>query len=195
MSSVHSQVGPPRVEEGSAHGRFQPLHNEHLEYILEAKSRCGFLWIGITRFDTSSEHLNPLGRHRERPEANPLNYYERLTIIREALLDSGVPPSDFTFVPFPIETPAALPVFLPKHIVCYTTICEEWNKEKIRLLQSEGYKVEVLWERMPKRIQGTDIREWIANGEQRWKGLVPPATVRGVERFDLQDRIRRLLER
>ena len=190
-----SQATDVVVNEGSAHGRFQPLHNEHLEYVLAAKERCEFLWVGITRFDISAEHLNPLGRHRERPEANPLTYYERVTIIRQALMDSGIPPSEFEFTPFPIETPSALSLFLPKHVVCYTTICEEWNREKIRLLEGEGYKVEVLWERIPKQLQGTDVREAIASGDERWKTMVPPATIRGVERFGVVERLQRLLNR
>jgi len=36
---------------GSIHGRFQPFHNEHLDYVLRALDRCDFLWIGITQYD------------------------------------------------------------------------------------------------------------------------------------------------
>jgi len=38
-------------KEGSAHGRFQPFHNGHLEYVLAAQKQSDFLWIGITKFD------------------------------------------------------------------------------------------------------------------------------------------------
>lgn len=181
-----------RIDEASVHGRFQPLHNAHLDYILEAKGRCDFLWVGITKYDITSEHLNPLGRHRERPEANPLTYFERLNIIRVALIESGISPTEFAFVPFPIETPVALPLFLPTHVICFTTICEEWNREKIRVLEGSGYTVEVLWERIPKAISGADIRESIAKGTDDWKRLVPPATIEAVDRLALRARLQKL---
>lgn len=189
------EVEPPPSPwpEGSVHGRFQLLHNDHLEYILSAKKLCDFLWVGITQYAVTPEHMNPLGRHRERPEANPLTYFERVQIIREALGDCGVSREVYDFVPFPIETPSALPAFLPRHVVCFTTICEEWNREKIRVLESNGYSVHVLWERVPKGIQGTDVRESIARGDSAWKEMVPSASVRAVERLDLRNRLRSLL--
>jgi cytidyltransferase-like protein len=63
-----------RFPQASAHGRFQPFHNGHLEYILAAKERCDFLWIGITKFEIFT--TTPLGRQRERPENNSLTYFE-----------------------------------------------------------------------------------------------------------------------
>jgi nicotinamide mononucleotide adenylyltransferase len=177
------------VAEGSVHGRFQPLHVEHLEYILEAKKRCDFLWIGITKYEISQLGLNPLGRHRERPEANPLSYYERIVIIRQALADSGLSMDSFGFVPFPIESPPLLAEYIPTHVHCFTTICEEWNREKIRVLEAAGYTVEVLWER-DKKLSASIVRELIALGDDRWKEMVPPASVAGVERFGLAARLR-----
>jgi nicotinamide mononucleotide adenylyltransferase len=32
---------------GVVHGRFQPFHNGHLEYVLSAKQKCDFLYVGI----------------------------------------------------------------------------------------------------------------------------------------------------
>lgn len=180
------------IPEASVHGRFQPLHNAHLEYLIEAKRRCRFLWVGITKFDV--DHLNPLGRPRERPEANPLTYFERIQIIKEGLSESGIPPEEFRFLPFPIENPNALPRFLPTTIPCFTTICEDWNREKVRLLEKCGYRVLVLWEREPKEITGSFVREDIARGGTRWIDLVPPATVKAVERLNLTERLRNLFK-
>lgn len=36
------------IKTGVVHGRFQPLHLKHMEYILAAKMRCQKLYIGIT---------------------------------------------------------------------------------------------------------------------------------------------------
>src|SRR5437867_9533803 len=114
---------------GSAHGRFQPLHNDHLEYLRSAADKCEFLWIGITMPDITPLHLKPLGRHRERADANPLTYFERISIISAALVDAGISRSSFGFVPFPIETPLSLTNYLPIEIPCFTTICDQWNRD------------------------------------------------------------------
>ena len=39
------------IDIGVVHGRFQPLHLKHMEYILAAKMRCRKLYIGITNPD------------------------------------------------------------------------------------------------------------------------------------------------
>ena len=177
---------------GSVHGRFQPFHNEHLEYVLAAKKRCGFLWIGITKHDITSADLNLLGAHRELPQNNPLTFFERVEMIREALLDAQVSPGEFSFTPFPIEMPAHLPNFLPNVIPCFTTICEEWNRRKIKVLMDLGYSVEVLWERESKAITGSIIRGHLVEGSSDWRSMVPPATAKAIDRLDLGARLRAL---
>ena len=177
------------IDQGSVHGRFQPFHNDHLEYVLAAKKQCKFLWIGITKYDITKFETSPLGRHRERPENNPLTYFERITAIGDALVEAGVSQSAFGFVPFPIETPSHLPAFMPTSIPCFTTICEDWNKEKIRVLRDYGYEVIVLWEREKKLITGGAIRQSIMEGGSKWMQMVPPATARAVERLKLKDRL------
>jgi nicotinamide mononucleotide adenylyltransferase len=177
---------------GSVHGRFQPFHNDHLEYVREAKSRCEFLWVGITKYDITPIEGSPLARARERPDHNPLTYFERITIIAEALIDTGISRESFAFVPFPIEAPRRLPAFMPTDIPCFTTIREEWNKEKIRVLTACGYQVIVLWERPEKLITGGAIRNDIVARGTYWRTVVPPATAKAVERLNLRERLTQL---
>ena len=178
------------IREGSVHGRFQPFHMDHLEYALAAKAKCDFLWIGITKYDITPEDANPLARERERPENNPLTYFERISIIRNALVEAGVREDLFRFVPFPIEAPIRLHAFMPTVIPCFTTIREDWNREKIKVLEAQGYTVDVLWERLGgKRISGKAIRDDILSGGARWKDMVPPATARAVEELNLKTRL------
>ena len=174
---------------GSVHGRFQPFHNDHLEYTLAAKERCAFLWIGITKYDITPIEASPLARPRERPDHNPLTYFERINMITNALVEAGVQRADFGFIPFPIETPNRLPSFMPRSIPCFTTIREDWNREKIGLLQACGYEVNVLWERPEKSITGGIIRDDIFRGGGTWRSMVPPATARAVEELRLRDRL------
>lgn len=182
------------LNEGSVHGRFQPFHNGHLEYVLESQRRCSFLWIGITKYDIDTSELSPLGRSREKPENNPLTYHERLVMISEALVAQGIRREVFSFIPFPIEKPAKLPQFLPVSIPCFTTIYEEWNREKIQVLKSHGYEVIVLWERERKEISGGEIRDDMIRGGRRWKAMVPATTAELAQEFGLQKRLKKLRE-
>jgi nicotinamide mononucleotide adenylyltransferase len=181
-----------RFKEGSAHGRFQPFHNGHLEYVLAAQKQSDFLWIGITKFDIDNTELSPLGRTREKPENNPLTYHQRITVISEALKENGIRRDEFGFIPFPIERPSKLGQFLPTSVPCFTTVYEEWNKEKISVLESCGYRVIVLWERQRKEISGGEIRDDMIAGGNRWKEMVPRATVRLTEEFGLIERLKML---
>ena len=181
-----------RVVAGSVHGRFQPFHNEHLEYALAAKDRCDFLWIGITKYDITPSEFTPLGRPRERPENNPLTYFERISIIAEAPVDAGIAKGSFAFVPFPIETPQRLPEFMPTSVPCFTTVCEDWNKEKIHILRGYGYTVNVLWERTKKLVSGGEIRADIIKGGTAWRSMVPAATARALDTLNIHDRLIKL---
>lgn len=179
----------PRIAAASAHGRFQPFHNDHLEYVLAAQRLCDFLWIGITKYDVTSTDLNPLGALREMPENNPLTFFERACIIRDSLIEAGVFPGSFGFVPFPIETPQRLHGFMATSVPCYTTICEQWNRDKIEVLKAQGYEVRVLWERPTKKITGATVRKDIIKGGVLWRSMVPAATARAAERLDLRNRL------
>lgn len=160
-----------------------------MEYVLAAKEHCDFLWIGITKYDVTRSALNPLGKKREQPASNPFTYFERVKMITAALVDEGVQPKAFGFLPFPIETPAHLPAFLPLNVPCFTTICEEWNKEKIAVLQDVGYLVHVLWDR-PKKISAADIRSAILAGDDAWRGMVPTAVAKSLDEMNAAERIR-----
>jgi nicotinamide mononucleotide adenylyltransferase len=83
---------------------------------------------------------------------------------------------------------------MPISIPCYTTICEQWNEEKIEVLRALGYDVRVLYQRDHKAISGAAIRRDIAAGGESWKDRVPQATVRAVEQLNLRNRLLKLLQ-
>lgn len=177
------------IEQGSVHGRFQPPHNGHLEYILEAKKYVRLLWIGIARYDIRENLECDIAKHRAERFSNPLTYFERISILSQMLIDSGLNRGDFRFVPFPIDQPDRLPDFLPTHIPCFTTIYDEWNRHKVKELQRVGYNVITLWERKEKEVTGQEIRESIRLGIPDWKEMVPAATIKAVESLSLQNRL------
>ena len=120
------------VAEGCIHGRFQPFHNEHLEYALAALDRCTFLWVGLSEpFPTETTVEGP--EHRRAVTANPLTYHERQFMITRTLVAEGVAPERFSFTPFPIRTPDLLPHFLDPGITCFTTSAEPGFRLSIRL--------------------------------------------------------------
>ena len=63
------------------HGRFQPFHNGHLEYLRGAAACSDDVFVGITNPDPRrirEESSDPL---RHLPESNPFTYAERLLMI------------------------------------------------------------------------------------------------------------------
>lgn len=173
---------------GVIHGRFQGLHKGHLEYLLEGKKRCEKLIIGITNYtgNEKNEHISKIDTHRLNTSDNPFTFYERLEMIRAALLAEGINEEEFRIVPFPIEEPAQIPNFVPLNAVFFITIYDDWGREKLKTLNSLGLSVEVMWERSleQKPISGSLLRKKISSGEE-WEYLVPSAVATYIKENDL----------
>jgi len=174
----------------TVHGRFQLFHLDHLGYIVTAKSYCEHLIIGITSFNIRELIKVDAAPHRFYNQNNPFTYFERTEMITDALVEAGIDKCSFSFSPFPIETPEILPDFIPTDIPCFTTIREEWNRNKIESLKKVGYEVIILKEELTKEIEGTKIRNLIINNDDSWKTLVPNATIRIVEKLQIQNRLK-----
>lgn len=161
-------------------GRFQPFHNDHLEYILSALVRCRFLWIGISKpwRNLDSESTS----HRETSDANPFNFIERLQMIRSSLIECGVSPGCFCVIPFDFEDSQAFAQSAPQSSVVFITITDDWSNDKSAKLESRGKAVEVLYEKIEPKITGSKVRELLGNGDVAWRSMVPPAVVRFIEK-------------
>jgi nicotinamide mononucleotide adenylyltransferase len=182
-------------EIGVIHGRFQPLHNGHMEdYVLPAAARCERLIVGIANSDPSLTAPHPANPVRAESGSNPFTYYERAMMIRSALVETGIQQSRFMIVPFPINRPELLKHYVPLDATFYVTIYDNWGRYKRELLKSLGLKVEVLFvrESSEKILSATRIRELIA-GQGAWQSLVPPAVAESICRTHLDERIRHLL--
>ncbi len=176
---------------GVAHGRFQPLHLGHLEYLLAAGKACDVLLVGITNPDPWQTAFEPTDPGRGEVLANPCTYYERHLMVEEALVEAGLPLSRFRVVPFPHSYPERLRHYVPADALMLMTIYDEWGESKLDRFQRVGLRVRVLWRRHEKVTTGTAIREAICAGRP-WEGLVPPATARVIREFGVEERIRRL---
>lgn len=177
---------------GVIHGRFQGLHKGHLEYLLEGKKRCEKLIIGITNYtcNEKSEHISKIDTHRLNPSDNPFTFYERLEMIRVALLAEGINEEEFRIVPFPIEKQDQIFNFVPRDAVFFITIYDNWGREKLKILKTLGLSVEVMWERSleQKPISGSLLRKKISHGEE-WEYLVPTAVASYIKEHNLCKKI------
>jgi|WetSurMetagenome_2_1015567.scaffolds.fasta_scaffold202977_2 nicotinamide mononucleotide adenylyltransferase len=181
-----------RISQGIVHGRFQPFHNDHLKYCIDAKKHCDFLWIGLTQFDINSLAQSPKDKHRQAPKNNPLTYFERLCIIQASLVDAGLSKDTFSFIPFPIENPSNLHCFAPLDAPIFTTINDQWNEFKIKVLEKAGFKVIVLWKES-KKFEGAKIRKMVLEGDIRWKTCVPRRAAKILEEIGFKERLETLV--
>jgi cytidyltransferase-like protein len=177
---------------GVIHGRFQPLHIGHMEYLLAGRARCDLLVVGITNPDPWQVKLETTNAQRSEPAANPCTYYERYLMVEGALLDSGVPHGAFRIVPFPHSFPERLQHYAPTAAEYYVTIYDQWGEAKLLRFHELGLRTHVLWRRTSTVTSGSAIRRLIA-ADEPWVNLVPAATAQVVREFGIDRRIRELM--
>ena len=180
-----------KYDTGVIHGRFQVLHNDHLRYLLAGIKLCNHLVIGITNPDPALIEEEPSDKNRSTPHANPLTYYERLQLIRAALVESGVALDAFTIVPLPISMPDRYRHYVPLDAVFFLSIYDDWGRRKKQYFESLGLDVHVLWEveHKDKGLSGSAIRVKMAQG-QCWEDAVPSSVAVLLKAWAIPDRLR-----
>jgi nicotinamide-nucleotide adenylyltransferase len=167
---------------GMIHGRFQPFHNGHLEYLRGAAERSDEVWIGITNPDPTRirpEASDPL---RHLPESNPFSYAERLLMAKAAAGDLGLDPAAVHVIPFPVNEPALWPAYVPPDVTQYLRLFSAWGGTKLERLRDAGYEVVILDEGADKEISGADVRLALREGGD-WESLVPPGVASVLREF------------
>jgi cytidyltransferase-like protein len=159
------------------HGRFQPFHLGHLEYLRGAAVRCDEVWVGITNPDPARILKEPTDPLRHLPESNPWTYFERLLMVEEVARDEGI---EVHVVPFPVNEPELWSAYVPSDAVQFIRHFSEWGGTKIERLRAAGFEVVVLDEGAEKEIAGADVRAALRTGAD-WEAHVPPAVVRVIE--------------
>jgi nicotinamide-nucleotide adenylyltransferase len=178
---------------GVIHGRFQMLHNDHLRYLLAGKARCEHLVVGITDPDPSLSKFDPADPNRSRPLSNPLTYFERYTMVKRALLESGLEITHFSVVPFPIHFPEKYGSYVPLDGIFFLTIYDRWGRKKLEQFRRLGLNTEILWEKTLKEkgLTGTEIRNRMIKGEP-WVMDVPKSTAMLVKEWGISSRLREM---
>ena len=168
------------MRRGMIHGRFQPFHNGHLEYLRGAAARCDELFVGITNPDPRRIKEEPSDPLRHLPESNPFTYVERLLMIEAVAADEGI---HAHVIPFPVNEPELWPAYLPAGVTQYLRLFSDWGGTKLERLRAAGYEVVVLDEGAEKEISGADVRAAMRDGEA-WESLVPPGVARVIRSLD-----------
>lgn len=171
---------------GCIHGRFQPFHYGHLEYVLRAWQRCERLIVGITAADSAAVRKEDSSPHRHESASNPFTYFERLQMIRDTLFAEGLRARDFTLVPFPIQDPGLISHYVPKGTTHFVRVYSRWEEEKVRRLRDEGLHVEVLDPGEEKKVSGIEVRRLMREG-LAWEHLVPGGAAEIVRRILAED--------
>jgi len=164
---------------GMIHGRFQPFHNGHLQYLRGAAEHSDEVWIGITNPDPTRikpEATDPL---RHLPESNPFSYAERLLMAKAAAADLGIAPAAVHVIPFPVNEPELWPAYVPTGVTQYLRLFSDWGGTKLERLREAGYEVVILDEGAEKQISGADVRAALREGGN-WEALVPAGVARAL---------------
>jgi cytidyltransferase-like protein len=162
------------------HGRFQPFHNGHLEYLRGAAAQSDEVFVGITNPDPrriKAEASDPL---RHLPESNPFSYVERLLMVEAVAADEGIL---VHVIPFPVNEPELWPAYVPAGVTQYLRLFSEWGDTKLERMREAGYEVVILDEGVDKEISGADVREALRS-EGNWESLVPPGVARVIKSLE-----------
>lgn len=155
-------------------GRFQPVHEQHLELFEIALRDADHLIVAITNPDTGARHDEPTSTHRHLAESNPFTYFERARILRAALEQRGLA-DRATIVPFDLTRPHCWAEYVPLHTRHLVRAYTGWEQEKARRLAAAGYPVTVLDGDPAGRVSSSDIRPRLHGARSEWEDLVPAA--------------------
>jgi nicotinamide-nucleotide adenylyltransferase len=165
------------------HGRFQPFHNGHHEYLKGAAAKCDEIFVGITNPDRERikpEAADPL---RHLPESNPYTYVERLLMVKAAARDAGIAADRLHVIPFPVNEPELWRAYVPEDVVQFIRLFSDWGGTKLERLREAGYEVVVLDEGSEKEVSGADVRDAMREGRD-WEALVPPGVAGVLKRLN-----------
>lgn len=176
----------PAVETGVIHGRFQPLHRDHLAYLVSGFAACNRLVIGITNPDPVHTRHSAADPARSSVEANPYSYYHRAGMIEAALDEAGVSRERYRIVPFPVQEPDLWGHYLPLDATFLLSIYDAWGEEKRRSFEQAGLATRVIRRCQPgeKGLSATEVRRRMRTGG-KWQQLLPKAVAAYLEREGL----------
>jgi nicotinamide-nucleotide adenylyltransferase len=168
------------VTRGMIHGRFQPFHNGHLEYLRGAAERSDEIFVGITNPDPTRIKEEPSDPLRHLPKSNPFSYVERLLMVTAVAEDDGIRAH---VIPFPVNEPELWAAYVPQGVTQYLRLFSDWGGTKLERMRDAGYEVVILDEGASKELSGAEVRAAMREG-RAWQELVPPGVARVISSLE-----------
>lgn len=156
---------------GCVTGRFQPVHDQHLELFTIALRECAHVIVAVTNPDEGARHEEATSAHRHTAAANPFTYYERVRMLSAALQGAGIL-ARTTIVPFDLTRPQVWPEYVPLDARQFVRAYDGWERQKARSLRTGGYQVSVLEGDPAAKRSASDIRALLRDGAA-WRDAVP----------------------
>ncbi|WP_243794482.1 cytidyltransferase [Saccharopolyspora gloriosae] len=153
-------------------GRYQPVHEQHLELFEIALRDADHLIIAITNPDPVARQEESTSAHRHLAEANPFTYFERARLLYTALADRGRA-EQTTIVPFDLTRPECWPHYVPLRARQVVRAYSDWERHKAGLLADAGYRLTMLDGDPATKVSATDIRARLAGKTATWTDMVP----------------------
>lgn len=158
------------------HGRFQPFHNEHLQYVLEGLTRGGgTLIVGVTNPfpESDPEGCFSGDDHRHDGDANPYSFLERARMVKRSLAEEGADLSQILVIPFHLDMLDHYTSFA-REVEMLVNVLEDWDEEKCRRFDAAGFSVARF--HRPRTMSGSQVREML-NAGIGVEHLVPGGTL------------------
>ncbi|MEV0408899.1 adenylyltransferase/cytidyltransferase family protein [Actinoallomurus sp. NPDC050550] len=152
-------------------GRFQPVHNGHLELFAAAIAEHDLLIVAVTNPDPEFRALEDTAPHRHRDDANPFTYYERYRLLTAALRCQGLA-GRAAIVPFDLARPGCWANYVPLSATQFVRVFTTWERTKARRLSEGGYRVVALVGDPATKLSATTVRAALRTG-QGWERYVP----------------------
>ena len=167
------------VKRGLFVGRFQPFHMGHLKAVKGILEKLDELVIVVG----SSQYSHRMD--------NPFTAGERITMIRKALEEEGISPSQYWIVPVPdvhvhMTWVAQVIGYTPKFKAVYTN--EPLTR---RLFVEAGYEVKPVPFHKRELYSATEIRKRMLDGKN-WEELLPNSVVQFIKEIGGLERLRDL---
>jgi len=160
-----------KFENTMMHGRFQPFHNGHLEYLnYSLNLTINHIVIGITNPLNNTSKVEETDRHRHLKSSNPLSFWDRYKIIDSIMERFSV---KYTIIPFDIHDTKSFLQLVPAFFTQIVMETEAWDTQKIKIFKDCGYNV--FSAKLDRITSGTIVRNNIRKNLE-WENLVPKET-------------------
>ncbi|MEI6316173.1 MAG: adenylyltransferase/cytidyltransferase family protein [bacterium] len=170
-----------KVKLGLIHGRFQPLHNGHMKYLLAGFEHAEHIVIGICTPEICTNEFAEQTGYPCTLRQNPYSYDERVAMIAASLCDAAIPSERFSFIPFPSDY-KNISSLVSNDTVFFIGHTGALDSKKKEFLENLGYSTRIILLSDDTREEsGAKIRESIANRDNIWKSMVPHAVKKFLE--------------